>query len=217
MRCGFAPHNNWLSYLPKPISQYVLVIHFSLIIGSNSTLICITPGRMRLLFRHAPPSIICLWGLHRVYINFWLFNLPALPLARLWKLKSWVKVLIVLTYTPFFYLTSSISSWTIGYQGIDPWIFVYRGIVHNTLPLRYKPVRCGLWIETHYLFYKIRTCCNSFAKHRIGGKHLQLNPNWASRIRTNECSSQSAVPYRLAIAQFHNQNNFHYLRICRNF
>lgn len=25
--------------------------------------------------------------------------------------------------------------------------------------------------------------------------------NWASWIRTNECSSQSAVPYRLAIAQ----------------
>ena len=65
---------------------------------------------------------------------------------------------------------------TIDYQGIEPWIFVYRGIVHNALPLCYQPVRCGLWIGTHYLFYKIRTCCNSFAKHRIGGKHLQLNP-----------------------------------------
>ena len=27
-------------------------------------------------------------------------------------------------------------------------------------------------------------------------------PNWASWIRTNECSSQSAVPFHLAIAQF---------------
>ena len=30
---------------------------------------------------------------------------------------------------------------------------------------------------------------------------MLLNINWASWIRTSECSSQSAVPYRLAIAQ----------------
>ena len=33
--------------------------------------------------------------------------------------------------------------------------------------------------------------------------HLSYTPiiNWASWIRTNECRSQSPVPYRLAIAQ----------------
>ena len=31
--------------------------------------------------------------------------------------------------------------------------------------------------------------------------HMAFLPNWASWIRTNEYSSQSAVPYRLAIAQ----------------
>ena len=33
----------------------------------------------------------------------------------------------------------------------------------------------------------------------LATKHLTAN--WASRIRTVVCSSQSAVPYRLAIAQ----------------
>ena len=34
--------------------------------------------------------------------------------------------------------------------------------------------------------------------------HLSYTPiiNWASWIRTNECRSQSPVPYRLAIAQW---------------
>ena len=33
--------------------------------------------------------------------------------------------------------------------------------------------------------------------------------NWASRIRTVVCSSQSAVPYRLAMAHYYSNNSAH--------
>ena len=70
------------------------------------------------------------------------------------------------------------------------------------------PGTCTLHFQCNQICTPYRFCSASLRSHNVCGfaasqpfASQSLGPIWASWIRTNECRSQSPVPYRLAIAQ----------------